>query len=205
MRPDCAPCRALMLQKTALYDFHVAHGGAWRGVLLVGKEESCLHTHLASGSLLAASLHPLLGGARVTLMPGTSTLLKDTAATHTNSTTPIAPPCRHNQPHPPPPANPGKMVPFAGWSMPIQYRDSIMESTIWCREHASLFDVAHMCGLSLTVRVRVCEPQPRSKAGPGTTHVRTLSEFVSWHVLFWGSGVSCDAVGRSRSRTSDRL
>lgn len=43
------------------------------------------------------------------------------------------------------------MVPFAGWSMPIQYKDSIMESTTWCREHASLFDVAHMCGLSLTV------------------------------------------------------
>jgi hypothetical protein len=45
----------------------------------------------------------------------------------------------------------GKMVPFAGWSMPIQYKDSIMDSTKWCREHASLFDVAHMCGLSLTV------------------------------------------------------
>eukprot|EP00878_Enallax_costatus_P044060 GHUV01052227.1.p1 GENE.GHUV01052227.1~~GHUV01052227.1.p1 ORF type:complete len:138 (-),score=20.32 GHUV01052227.1:241-654(-) len=49
-------------------------------------------------------------------------------------------------------AHGGKMVPFAGWSMPIQYKDSIMESTTWCREHASLFDVAHMCGLSLTVR-----------------------------------------------------
>eukprot|EP00879_Flechtneria_rotunda_P001226 GHRR01001373.1.p1 GENE.GHRR01001373.1~~GHRR01001373.1.p1 ORF type:complete len:413 (+),score=119.81 GHRR01001373.1:96-1334(+) len=47
-------------------------------------------------------------------------------------------------------AHGGKMVPFAGWSMPIQYKDSIMESTTWCREHASLFDVAHMCGLSLT-------------------------------------------------------
>ncbi len=46
----------------------------------------------------------------------------------------------------------GKMVPFAGWSMPIQYKDSIMESTTWCREHASLFDVAHMCGLTLKVR-----------------------------------------------------
>ena len=44
------------------------------------------------------------------------------------------------------------MVPFAGWSMPIQYKDSIMESTIWCREHASLFDVSHMCGLTLKVR-----------------------------------------------------
>ncbi len=43
----------------------------------------------------------------------------------------------------------GKMVPFAGWSMPIQYKDSIMESTIHCRQHASLFDVSHMCGLTL--------------------------------------------------------
>ncbi|KAF6248527.1 hypothetical protein COO60DRAFT_1706973 [Scenedesmus sp. NREL 46B-D3] len=47
-------------------------------------------------------------------------------------------------------AHGGKMVPFAGWSMPIQYKDSIMDSTKWCREHASLFDVAHMCGLSLS-------------------------------------------------------
>ncbi|KAH9618286.1 hypothetical protein KSS87_009908 [Heliosperma pusillum] len=45
--------------------------------------------------------------------------------------------------------NGGKMVPFAGWSMPIQYKDSIMDSTINCRENGSLFDVAHMCGLSL--------------------------------------------------------
>ncbi|MDG6100292.1 hypothetical protein EXU34_22860, partial [Alteromonas sp. ZYF713] len=46
-------------------------------------------------------------------------------------------------------ANGGKMVPFAGWSMPIQYKDSIMESTLNCRENGSLFDVSHMCGLSL--------------------------------------------------------
>eukprot|EP00244_Chara_vulgaris_P009496 TRINITY_DN404_c0_g1_i5.p1 TRINITY_DN404_c0_g1~~TRINITY_DN404_c0_g1_i5.p1 ORF type:complete len:423 (-),score=76.97 TRINITY_DN404_c0_g1_i5:783-2051(-) len=46
-------------------------------------------------------------------------------------------------------ANGGKMVPFAGWSMPIQYKDSIMESTINCRTKAGLFDVSHMCGLSL--------------------------------------------------------
>ncbi|KAH6831610.1 Glycine cleavage T-protein family [Perilla frutescens var. hirtella] len=45
--------------------------------------------------------------------------------------------------------NGGKMVPFAGWSMPIQYKDSIMESTLNCRDNGSLFDVSHMCGLSL--------------------------------------------------------
>ena len=45
--------------------------------------------------------------------------------------------------------NGGKMVPFAGWSMPIQYKDSIMDSTLNCRSNGSLFDVSHMCGLSL--------------------------------------------------------
>ena len=43
----------------------------------------------------------------------------------------------------------GKMVPFAGWSMPIQYKDSIMDSTLNCRAAGGLFDVSHMCGLSL--------------------------------------------------------
>lgn len=41
------------------------------------------------------------------------------------------------------------MVPFAGWSMPIQYKDSIIESSNWCRSNASIFDVSHMCGLTL--------------------------------------------------------
>jgi aminomethyltransferase len=42
------------------------------------------------------------------------------------------------------------MVPFAGWSMPIQYKDSIMDSALHCRSHASIFDVSHMCGLTLS-------------------------------------------------------
>ena len=40
----------------------------------------------------------------------------------------------------------GKMVPFGGYSMPVQYTDlSIGESHKWTREKASLFDVGHMC------------------------------------------------------------
>ncbi|CAI9783924.1 unnamed protein product [Fraxinus pennsylvanica] len=46
-------------------------------------------------------------------------------------------------------ANGGEMVPFASWSMPIQYKDSIMDSTLNCRKPGSLFDVTHMCGQSL--------------------------------------------------------
>ncbi|KAL9029541.1 MAG: hypothetical protein Q9196_002238 [Gyalolechia fulgens] len=39
----------------------------------------------------------------------------------------------------------GKMVPFGGFSMPVQYSDlSVGESHAWTREKASLFDVGHM-------------------------------------------------------------
>ena len=38
-----------------------------------------------------------------------------------------------------------KMVPFAGYSMPLQYGDmSHVESHKWTREKASIFDVSHM-------------------------------------------------------------
>jgi len=41
--------------------------------------------------------------------------------------------------------NGGKMVDFAGFSMPVQYKNlSIMESTIFTRKSSSLFDVSHM-------------------------------------------------------------
>ncbi|KAL8717958.1 MAG: hypothetical protein Q9225_004849 [Loekoesia sp. 1 TL-2023] len=39
----------------------------------------------------------------------------------------------------------GKMVPFGGFFMPVQYSDlSVGESHVWTREKASLFDVGHM-------------------------------------------------------------
>ena len=41
--------------------------------------------------------------------------------------------------------NAGKMVPFGGYSMPVQYSDlGVGESHKWTREKASLFDVGHM-------------------------------------------------------------
>ena len=42
-------------------------------------------------------------------------------------------------------AHGGKMVPFGGYSMPVQYSDlGVGESHRWTRERASLFDVGHM-------------------------------------------------------------
>lgn len=42
-------------------------------------------------------------------------------------------------------ANGAKMVPFGGYSMPVQYTDlGVGQSHNWTREKASLFDVGHM-------------------------------------------------------------
>jgi aminomethyltransferase len=38
----------------------------------------------------------------------------------------------------------GKMVEFAGYQMPVQYKDGVLTSHLWTREKASLFDVSHM-------------------------------------------------------------
>ena len=42
-----------------------------------------------------------------------------------------------------------KMVPFAGWEMPIEYTGLVDEHTA-VREHAGLFDVSHMGEVEVT-------------------------------------------------------
>ena len=37
-----------------------------------------------------------------------------------------------------------KMVPFAGYDMPVQYALGVMKEHLWTRAHAGLFDVSHM-------------------------------------------------------------
>lgn len=43
----------------------------------------------------------------------------------------------------------GRMVPFAGYEMPVQY-EGIMAEHLWVRAHAGLFDVSHMGQLTFT-------------------------------------------------------
>ena len=38
----------------------------------------------------------------------------------------------------------GRMVAFAGYDMPVQYREGILKEHLWTRAHAGLFDVSHM-------------------------------------------------------------
>ncbi|MFI4975281.1 MAG: glycine cleavage system aminomethyltransferase GcvT [Caulobacterales bacterium] len=37
-----------------------------------------------------------------------------------------------------------RMVPFADYEMPVQYRDGILKEHLWTRQHCGLFDVSHM-------------------------------------------------------------
>ncbi|TVR08736.1 MAG: glycine cleavage system aminomethyltransferase GcvT [Salinarimonadaceae bacterium] len=37
-----------------------------------------------------------------------------------------------------------RMVPFAGYDMPVQYRDGVLAEHLWTRRSAGLFDVSHM-------------------------------------------------------------
>jgi aminomethyltransferase len=37
-----------------------------------------------------------------------------------------------------------KLVPFAGYEMPVQYPTGILAEHNWTRTHAGLFDVSHM-------------------------------------------------------------
>ncbi|KAK5615393.1 hypothetical protein CRENBAI_001925 [Crenichthys baileyi] len=49
----------------------------------------------------------------------------------------------------------GKMVEFAGWSMPVQYKDSHIASHMHTREHCSIFDVSHMLQTKIHGKDRV--------------------------------------------------
>ncbi len=43
----------------------------------------------------------------------------------------------------------GRMVPFAGYELPVQYPAGVMAEHNQCRERAALFDVSHMGQISL--------------------------------------------------------
>ncbi|CAG8848324.1 14773_t:CDS:2, partial [Racocetra persica] len=50
----------------------------------------------------------------------------------------------------------GKMVPFAGWSMPVHYANQgILSEHLHTREYASLFDVSHMLQFRILGKDRI--------------------------------------------------
>lgn len=72
-------------------------------------------------------------------------------------------------------AHGGKMVAFAGWSMPVQYTDSHINSHLHTRQHCSIFDVSHM--------LQVCEIESTLTKGNFyvlTTFSVTVLKDVQW-------------------------
>ena len=47
-------------------------------------------------------------------------------------------------------AHGARMVPFAGWNMPVQYADGIKAEHLATRNAAGLFDVSHMAQVLLS-------------------------------------------------------
>jgi len=68
----------------------------------------------------------------------------------------------------------GKMVPFAGWEMPVQYAGVIEEHRA-VRTAAGLFDVSHMGqirvrGAGAEAILQRLTPNDVAKLGPGRAH-----------------------------------
>jgi aminomethyltransferase len=53
----------------------------------------------------------------------------------------------------------GRMVPFSGYSLPVQYPTGIIAEHKWTREHAGLFDVSHMGPSLLILADKSGDPQ----------------------------------------------
>ena len=47
------------------------------------------------------------------------------------------------------------MVEFAGYEMPVNYKEGVMKEHLFCRESSSLFDVSHMGQVKIHGRKRL--------------------------------------------------
>jgi glycine cleavage system T protein (aminomethyltransferase) len=57
-----------------------------------------------------------------------------------------------------------RMVPFAGYEMPVQYADGVLKEHLWTRTHCGLFDVSHMGPAFLRLKARSGDPKEDHRA-----------------------------------------
>jgi aminomethyltransferase len=87
----------------------------------------------------------------------------------------------------------GKMVPFAGYEMPVQYPAGVMKEHLHTRAAAGLFDVSHMGQVIL-----------RPKQGMATLAL-AFEALMPVDVLAWprgGSAMACSPMTRAASWTT---
>jgi aminomethyltransferase len=56
------------------------------------------------------------------------------------------------------------MVAFAGYDMPVQYREGVLKEHLWTREHAGAFDVSHMGPAFLALTEKSGDPEVDHRA-----------------------------------------
>jgi aminomethyltransferase len=96
------------------------------------------------------------------------------------------------------------MVPFAGYEMPVQYRDGIIAEHRWTRESAGLFDVSHMGQAFLTGPDRATTIAALERLVPGDIAGLELGRMRYTQLTNPGGGVIDDLmVIRSRSPADD--
>ncbi len=57
-----------------------------------------------------------------------------------------------------------RMVAFAGYDMPVQYKDGVLKEHLWTRAEAGLFDVSHMGPAFLTLDAPTGDPEADHRA-----------------------------------------
>jgi aminomethyltransferase len=60
-----------------------------------------------------------------------------------------------------------RMVAFAGYDMPVQYREGVLKEHLWTREHAGAFDVSHMGPAFLTLTEKGDDPEANHRTVAG--------------------------------------
>jgi aminomethyltransferase len=100
----------------------------------------------------------------------------------------------------------GRMVPFAGYSLPVQYPAGIIAEHKWTREHAGLFDVSHMGPSFLMLNERSGDADADHAAAAGLVEPLVCGDLVAlkpgqlrYTLLLNESGGALDdlMVGRS--------
>src|SRR3954470_14377618 len=69
----------------------------------------------------------------------------------------------------------GKMVPFAGYEMPVQYPAGVLKEHLHTRANAGLFDVSHMGQLALRPKSGKVEDPPRARERLVPQHIGAIA------------------------------
>lgn len=77
-----------------------------------------------------------------------------------------------------------KMVPFAGYEMPVQYGLGVMKEHLWTRENAGLFDVSHMGQVRLAPKSGHVEDAARAFESLVPVNILDLAEGRQRYALF---------------------